>query len=96
MEEQAKLQELNQRIDEVLYYIWDPIGVAKEPCARGEYQSYVKVIMEYVLKEDVNQIANQLSIIASDLMGLKSNIIHNLKVAEILIDYKYAVGYGLK
>ena len=28
---QAQLRELESRIDEVLYYIWDPIGVSDVP-----------------------------------------------------------------
>jgi hypothetical protein len=33
--------ELHSRVDEILYYIWDPIGVAAEPSARDEYSRYV-------------------------------------------------------
>jgi hypothetical protein len=28
------------RVNEVLHYIWDPIGVRGEPRARDEYDSY--------------------------------------------------------
>jgi hypothetical protein len=34
-------QELLTRVNEVLHYIWDPIGVRGEPNARDEYDSYV-------------------------------------------------------
>lgn len=34
-------RELCLRINEVLYYVWDPIGVADTPRARDEYDSYV-------------------------------------------------------
>ncbi len=27
--------ELYRRVDEVLYYVWDPIGVASSPAAHG-------------------------------------------------------------
>jgi hypothetical protein len=33
--------ELYRRTDEVLHYIWDPIGVAGVPEARDEYDSYL-------------------------------------------------------
>ena len=33
--------ELYKRVDEVLHYLWDPIGVAEEPWARDEYYSYL-------------------------------------------------------
>ena len=84
-----KINELNQRIDEVLYYEWDPIGVSDEPCARAEYSSYTMTILKYVLTEDLNQIANQLSKIETDSMGLTSDKDRNLKVAQRLLDYKY-------
>ncbi|MET3555842.1 hypothetical protein ABIC50_005787 [Burkholderia sp. 567] len=33
--------ELCRRVDEVLYYVWAPIGVAHSPAARDEYQGYL-------------------------------------------------------
>ncbi len=96
MTDKGKLKELNQRIDEVLYYKWDPIGVSDEPCARAEYSSYTMTILKYVLKEDLNQIANQLSKIETDSMGINSDKEKNLKIAQKLLDYKYAVEKGLK
>ena len=58
MTDKVKIKELNQRIDEVLYYEWDPIGVSDKPCARAEYSSYTMKILKYVFKEDLKQIAN--------------------------------------
>lgn len=96
MTDKGKIKELNQRIDEVLFYVWDPIGVSDEPCARAEYSSYTMTVLKYVLKEDLNQIANLLGKIGTDSMGLTSNKDHNLRVAQRLLDYKYAVEEGLK
>lgn len=33
--------ELYRRVDEVLFYVWDPIGVANSPAARDEYYGYL-------------------------------------------------------
>lgn len=96
MTDKGKIKELNQRIDEVLYYIWDPIGVSDEPCARAEYSSYTMTILKYVINEDLNQIANQLSKIETDSMGLTTDKERNLEIAQRLLDYKYAVEQGLK
>lgn len=96
MKDKEKIKELNQRIDEVLYYEWDPIGVSDQPCAKAEYSSYTMALLEYVLKEDLNQIANQLSKIEIDSMGLTSNKEQNLIIAQRLLDYKYAIEKGLK
>ena len=37
-------EELYRRVDEVLHYIWDPIGVAGAPMARDEYYAYLPQI----------------------------------------------------
>lgn len=36
--------ELYSRIDEVLHYVWDPIGISGVPEARDEYHSYLPVV----------------------------------------------------
>ena len=36
--------ELLMRVDEVLHYLWDPIGVSDFPEARDEYTSYAGVV----------------------------------------------------
>jgi hypothetical protein len=91
-----KLRELERRVDEVLFYVWDPIGVSDTPAARGEYSSYTMTILKCVLEEDLKKIASQLSKIESSSMGLTTNKINNLKIAELLVDFKYAVEEGLK
>lgn len=37
-------RELYQRVDEVLHYVWDPIGVSDAPEARDEYFSYLPIV----------------------------------------------------
>ena len=36
--------ELLTRVDEVLHYLWDPIGLSEIPEARDEYSSYADVV----------------------------------------------------
>ena len=91
-----KLRELERRIDEVLFYVWDPIGVSDTAAARGEYSSYIMTILKYVLDEDLKKIASQLAEIESNSMGLAINETKNLEIAELLVDFKYAVEEGLK
>ena len=45
-------RELRRRVDEVLFYIWDPIGVSNEPCARGEYTGYVAPVLGRLLGDN--------------------------------------------
>lgn len=91
-----KLRELELRIDEILYYVWDPIGRSDTAAARGEYSSYSGTILKYVLEENLTKITSQLNKIESSSMGLITNDAKNLKTAELLIDFKYAVEKGLK
>lgn len=96
MKDRAQIKELSNRIDEVLYYLWDPIGVSDEPCARGEYTTYVGVLISLVIEEDENKIADKLSEIESVNMGLVKNQIKNRNIARRLIEDKNAVEEGLR
>lgn len=81
--------ELYTRTDEVLFYIWDPIGSSREPYARDEYFSYLpkvyQMLMDNIPKE---LIVEYLLTIASDNMGLSPKIKHTEEVVEILLEYK--------
>ena len=63
-------KELSKRVDEVLFYVWDPIGVANEPCARSEYENYVPKICQLVEQNDnISPISSHLANIVKDWMG---------------------------
>ena len=44
-----KENKLYKRVDETLFYIWDPIGVNHVPQARDEYYSFLPGIFELVI-----------------------------------------------
>jgi hypothetical protein len=49
---------LQARIDEILWFDWDPIGVSDEPAARREYEPYVLGILGLALnRSDADEIA---------------------------------------
>lgn len=81
--------ELYRRVDEVLYYVWDPIGVATSPAARDEYQGYLPTVFT-MLQEgmDASPIAAYLDNVATGSMGLDANPEHSRRVAELLLDWK--------
>jgi hypothetical protein len=93
---QAQLRELESRIDEVLYYIWDPIGVSDVPAARGEYSAYTASILQFVLKGELSEIATQLRRVQTEAMGLPVHNGRNLEVAQLLLDFKHAVKEGVR
>ena len=96
MEDRSKIKEIINRIDEVLNYKWDPIGVSDEPCARGEYSSYALSLLHSVISENKQEIVDKLSKIESELMGLTVNHSKNEIIAERLIQDKHAIEEGLK
>ena len=80
---------LRRRVDEVLHYIWDPIGVRGEPHARDEYDSYVPEVYSLLQSgASAEQIAAHLDKIATERMGLNSNIKHSLLAAHNLLDWR--------
>lgn len=88
--------ELMHRVDEVLFYIWDPIGVRDVPEARAEYRSYVPRILE-MLQSDraADDVADALDQITTEQMGLGSDRKHSLEIAAILKHHKTAIDEGL-
>lgn len=94
--ERITKDELERRVDEVLFYAWDPIGMKDEPCARAEYRSYVDSILRLLQKNSsAEEIATHLSRIQTESMGLHSNFDHNLAIANILLQHKVALDDGL-
>ena len=84
--------ELSKRVDEVLFYVWDPIGVQPEPCARGECWSYVEDVCKLVDGyDDTAPISTYLATVVRDKMGLNPNRKHCDEVAELLLDHKKAI-----
>ena len=65
--------ELYRRTDQVLHYLWDPIGVAGIPEARDEYHSYLPIIFSLVEKRDASAIRAYLFHVEENEMGLTSN-----------------------
>src|SRR4051812_33480474 len=77
--EQAQLY---RRVDEVLHYIWDPIGVAGTPEARDEYQSYLPHVFSLLIQHaPESEITAFLTKTETERMGL-SNSRHAQKHAE--------------
>jgi hypothetical protein len=82
-------EELYRRVNEVLHYMWDPIGVSGAPEARDEYDSYLPQIFGLLkANADAERIAGFLTEIATARMGLVENRAHDLKVAELLIRWQ--------
>lgn len=82
-------ERLYKRIDEVLFYQWDPIGISKSAWARDEYQVYLDVIFNLVLTNDsVTEVAEYLNTVSTQTMGLNSAGAHDSEIAEFLLELK--------
>ena len=87
--------ELKNRVDEVLYYVWDPIGVKDEPYARAEYRSYVGSVLGLVeINQSPAEIAEYLCRIEADSMELTPNKDQALRAAQALLQHKKAIDEG--
>ncbi|MBB1424742.1 hypothetical protein H5200_23045 [Pseudoalteromonas sp. SG43-7] len=86
---ERKELELYKRTDEILHYVWDPIGVADIPGARDEYHSYLPKVFKLVLNDSKNhEISSYLEKVESGSMGLTPYPKKNLEVANLLLETK--------
>ncbi|AKH69318.1 hypothetical protein IMCC21906_01641 [Spongiibacter sp. IMCC21906] len=82
-------RELYRRIDEVLFYKWDPIGISDSDWDRDEYQVYLPQVFRLVLEnESPEPIAEYLTKVASERMGLGKAAKHDLDIAELVLSIK--------
>lgn len=79
------MKKLQARIREILLRQWDPIGVADEPQAQDEYDSYAGEIESAVRAgRSASEIANHLVLIETDEMGLSGDRDRALRAANSL------------
>lgn len=83
---------LYRAVDEVLHYLWDPIGVASVPEARDEYHGYLPHVFG-MLKNGSNEddLTKYLGGIATNRMGLAPRPDHDRTIARHLLDWKAAL-----
>lgn len=63
---------LYRRIDEILFYVWDPIGISRTDWARDEYQAYLPRVFRMVVDQaPTKEVADYLITIEADHMGLE-------------------------
>ena len=83
---------LYRRVDEILTYVWDPIGVREEPQARDEYQSYLPQVFKRVAEAtSPEMVAEYLLIIVVESMGFTPNDEARedaLRIARLLIKHR--------
>jgi hypothetical protein len=84
-----KDQELLRIIDEVLHYVWDPIGVSGVPQARDEYGGYVGPVFTLLRSGATDaEVSAHLQAISSDRMGLPRRRERADAAASVLTDWR--------
>ncbi len=82
-------KQLYRVIDEVLFYIWDPIGVSNSPEARDEYFSYIPKMFSLVKENDkIEPIVSYLRDLEIKTMGISTSNEKKEEVAEMLLNWK--------
>jgi hypothetical protein len=83
---------LRRRCDEVLHYIWDPIGVVGAPAARDEYESYLPRVLQLLHGgSGMDEIAEYLVEVETERMGLPGDVGRARNAAEILIEWRRSI-----
>ena len=61
---------VHHRVDEILHYVWDPIGIAGTPEARDEYDAYVARAVAMLFEgKATDEIAHYLHSIETEELG---------------------------
>jgi len=86
--------ELHRRIDEILYYKWDPIGVNYTAATRDEYYSYTPEIAKIAEGENcIENLTTHLNNIQVVSMGLGSNLEKCKEIAEYIYEWCVFLGF---
>ncbi len=83
--------ELYRRIDEVVHYIWDPIGISETPEARDEYQGYLTAIYGRVKAGDMDAIVEYMKWVAGDQMGMSFDETTARQAAAVMLEWKRVI-----
>lgn len=83
---------LYRRVDEVLTYVWDPIGIREVPQARDEYRSYLPQVFKRVTESaDPVPIAEYLLMVEAESLGFTPNDESRkeaFRIARLLIEHR--------
>ncbi len=81
-------KELYVRIDEVVHYIWDPIGISSHPGARDEYYAYLPTIFGYIKCGDIESLEKYMTWAAAEHMDLSGNQNSIKSAISIMLEWK--------
>jgi hypothetical protein len=75
-------------IDEVVHYLWDPIGLRDVPQARDEYYSYLPEIYARVKVGRIEDLLEYMRWVVIERMGMTFNEQKARSAAETMLSWK--------
>jgi hypothetical protein len=89
-----EVDEVRTRIDEILFYKWDPIRLSNSNTARDEYMMYVeKTLQVATTSESPEPLADHLTHLSTQITGAKGNRKCDIQVAELIFAIVYKQEY---
>ena len=80
--------ELYRRVEEVVHYILDPIGISSYPGARDEYHVYMTGIFGRVQAGNLDEIVEFMRWAASENMGLQFDKEKAMEAANTMLAWR--------
>jgi hypothetical protein len=82
---EREIKHLLTRIDEIMFYKWDPLQLSDTNWPRYEYDSHVPEVFRLALESTSHHpIAEYLTHVSTDLMGMTEDKERDLAVAELI------------
>jgi len=82
---ERETRELLTRIDEIIFYKWDPLHLSDSNCSRDEYESYVPEVFRLALEnKSYHPIADYLTNVATEIMSMAENSERDNEIALLI------------
>ena len=93
-EAKTLFHQLKQRVDEIVFYKWDPLDFSGSNSPRDEYARYVDDILLLAIMEESSQpLAEHLSYLTTFFFEMPENKEHDIKVADLIFSVVNAQDY---
>ena len=91
----AVFYQLRQRVDEILFYKWDPLGFSSSTLPRDEYVNYVEEVFSLAVNEHSAQpLAEHLNTLMIEVFEIAENKKHSTNIAELIFSIVNQLDYS--
>ena len=79
------IDDLRTRINEIMFYKWDPLHISNSNWARDEYDSYVPEVFRLSLEStSYHPVSDYLTYVATKIMSMTENRAHDIEIAQLI------------